>query len=327
MFEGNTRTLAVISGGVIPSDQYHTIRKSLFSSLDWTPTLLDFAGIYDEITENDRTWDGTSQYDLIMYGDHYSQRDHIVFNIGLRNLESATIVFNYNNKLYKYMASDRSINPENFVDERIRSWCVPNDENNVEYFVIDSKTELLHYPDRFNDRYWLFNLDDDESEYNNIFMNNSDHNINIHDIVDYAKSLLNVYVEHPLFSEHIKRLFMDLKIDEKLDDVCVDTFLTKKEYLDYINIYLDVEENKNNNPISSELRQLYTVPWKSPKRVFKSNDQISISYGYYDNFVDVSKIIFVVLIFLTFVFSLFCCWNKKTNSKISEHTESYGTFS
>eukprot|EP01084_Bolivina_argentea_P283371 485291_1 len=202
----DTRTLAVISGGVIPLDQYHTTRTSLFSSLDWTPTLLQFAGIYDEINENDRTWDGINQYDLIIYGDNYSKRDHIVFNIGLRNLEAATIVFNYanNNKLYKYIASDRTINPENFVDERIRRWCVPNDEMNPEYFVIDSKPELLDYPDRFNDRYWLFNLDNDESELNNLFINNRE-DVNIDDIVDYAKSLLMMYVKHPLYSEHIKR--------------------------------------------------------------------------------------------------------------------------
>ena len=85
----------MISGGIAPGLQRGTARESLFSSLDWTPTMLQFAGIHDKINEEDRTWDGVNQYDLIKNGDDY-KRDHIVFNIGLKNFDSATVVFRYN---------------------------------------------------------------------------------------------------------------------------------------------------------------------------------------------------------------------------------------
>ena len=59
------------------------------SSLDWTPTLLHFARALHRIQKHDYTWDGVDQHDLIMKGvganNEYIQRDHVVFNIGLRD--------------------------------------------------------------------------------------------------------------------------------------------------------------------------------------------------------------------------------------------------
>ena len=82
MFEGNVRTLTVLSGGVIPTLEHGKSRKRLFSSLDWTPTLLSFAGIYDKIPQKYHTWDGFNQRNMILQGDEYAQRDEIVLNIG-----------------------------------------------------------------------------------------------------------------------------------------------------------------------------------------------------------------------------------------------------
>ncbi len=77
VFEGN------------PKKQYGTTRDSLFSSLNWTQTLLQFAGVYDDISELDKAWDG--------------------INIALRNLESASIIFKYDNNVYKYVATDPGV--------------------------------------------------------------------------------------------------------------------------------------------------------------------------------------------------------------------------
>ena len=86
LFDGNIRTLAIVGGGLITDEQRGTVRDVLFSSLDWTPTLLDFAGILGDIEGKDRTWDGVSQHDLIMEGlgedEKNKRRNHIVLNIG-----------------------------------------------------------------------------------------------------------------------------------------------------------------------------------------------------------------------------------------------------
>ena len=55
LFDGNTRTIALVSGGVIPHKLKGSKRASLFSALDWTPTLLVFAGLLSGIEERDRT--------------------------------------------------------------------------------------------------------------------------------------------------------------------------------------------------------------------------------------------------------------------------------
>ena len=111
LFDGNLRTIALVSGGVIPEEQYGAKRDELFSSLDWTPTLLKFANLLGKISKPDETWDGQNQYDLIMNteNDNYFARDHIVMNIGLKSLESASIVFEYKEKLYKYVSKDDAI--------------------------------------------------------------------------------------------------------------------------------------------------------------------------------------------------------------------------
>ncbi len=61
-FDGNTRVIALIGGGAIPAKHYGTTRDTLFSSLDWTPTLLHFAGGLQKINQKDYTWDGFDQY-------------------------------------------------------------------------------------------------------------------------------------------------------------------------------------------------------------------------------------------------------------------------
>ena len=99
-------------------------RASLFSALDWTPTLLAFAGLLSGIEERGRTWGGLNQYRTIMYGDAHNERDSLVLNVGLPSLESASVVFRYpkqSNNLYKYIAEDSSIDVWRY--NHVDGWC------------------------------------------------------------------------------------------------------------------------------------------------------------------------------------------------------------
>ena len=55
--------------GILPIEQRGTSRSVLFSTLDWTPTLLHYAQILNKIAKPQITWDGVDQYDLIMSGE------------------------------------------------------------------------------------------------------------------------------------------------------------------------------------------------------------------------------------------------------------------
>merc|ERR1719445_329421 len=75
LYDGNLRTIALVGGGVIPEEQRGTSRDVLFSSLDWTPTLLKFANLLSKIDKKDTTWDGVNQYDMIMNGENYEDEN------------------------------------------------------------------------------------------------------------------------------------------------------------------------------------------------------------------------------------------------------------
>merc|ERR1712151_540578 len=84
-------------------------------------------------------------------------------------------------------------------------------------------------------------------------------------IIKYAQSLLADYVEHPLYSEHIKGLYQDMKqSDNPQKGSFVEPYLTNDEYMEHINKFMDEEDTKYDNPISPELRRLHTEAWKSP---------------------------------------------------------------
>ncbi len=129
------------------------------SSLDWKPTLLHMAGSLDKIDEIDYTWDGFDQYNLIMHGKNEAHRDHIVFNVGLRNLNSATIVFKYknDNHLYKYIAQDASV--DQWAYKREDGWCVPDDNGDWNVIYNDDISLAQHVDNKY-----LFDLTEDVSE-------------------------------------------------------------------------------------------------------------------------------------------------------------------
>merc|ERR1719491_39570 len=84
-FEGNTRVLTSLSGGVIERlGLANQERHALFSNLDWTPTLLYFAGYVDCIDPSDYSWDGIDQYDLLLgeqHGFEATERDNLILNV------------------------------------------------------------------------------------------------------------------------------------------------------------------------------------------------------------------------------------------------------
>lgn len=260
MFEGNQRVLSLIGGGLIPKSQYNTERNSLFSSLDWTPTLLYFAGIYDEISKEDQSWDGIVQYDMIMNDDDY-MRDHIVLNVGLQNLESAAVIFEWpkDGNLYKYIALNSDID----VLHRENGWSQIDEENKQIIFISDdvSKNSDIKNAQALNNKY-LFNLVDDIAERENLLIT-KDQNVN--DLVDYAKNLFSDYVQHPLYSENIAGLWNYLEEEDMTEQGVLfnDPWMSEDEYFDYVT--LCINKQRHHSPIPDALLDLYTQKWKAPK--------------------------------------------------------------
>eukprot|EP01083_Nonionella_stella_P179848 639660_1 len=197
LFDGNLRTIALISGGVIADTQHGTARDALFSSLDWTPTLLKYANLLSEIDANEMRWDGENQYDVIMTGDDTAKRDHIVMNIGTRNLESASIVFEYEDSLYKYIAKRDDIDRWAYI--RDDGWCVPDENGNFALLLDDDISMAQAVNNRF-----LFELSSDVAEKMNLLQLDD---AKYFEMVDYAKEILTPYTQHYLYIEPLKFLY------------------------------------------------------------------------------------------------------------------------
>merc|ERR1712176_174150 len=233
MFDGNTRTIALIGGGIIPKPQQGTYRDALFSSLDWTPTLLHYAHSLNRINHGDRTWDGVDQHDLIMKGvganDEHIVRDHVVFNIGLHSLESASIVFTKDKHLYKYIAQDASI--DQWTYKRDDGWCVPEKNGDWNMIMNDDISLAQHVDNKY-----LFDLTYDVSERTNL-LQLSDQDEQNQELIEYAKEIMTEYTEHSLFSEHLPFLWNRLAAgDPQLfgEGSFVAPFLTETEYFRHL---------------------------------------------------------------------------------------------
>ena len=84
--DGNSRVLTAVSGGIINElDLFGVERDEIFSNLDWTPTLLDFAGYLGCINPDEFTWDGITQKRMILgsvtYDAESEGRKSLVLNI------------------------------------------------------------------------------------------------------------------------------------------------------------------------------------------------------------------------------------------------------
>eukprot|EP00485_Elphidium_margaritaceum_P009347 CAMPEP_0202698948 /NCGR_PEP_ID=MMETSP1385-20130828/12184_1 /ASSEMBLY_ACC=CAM_ASM_000861 /TAXON_ID=933848 /ORGANISM="Elphidium margaritaceum" /LENGTH=604 /DNA_ID=CAMNT_0049355779 /DNA_START=159 /DNA_END=1973 /DNA_ORIENTATION=- len=267
-FDGNIRTFAVVSGGVIPDEQHGTERDALFSALDWTPTFLEFAGVLDDIDEGSRTWDGLNQHDLLVdpTADSVEPRNHLVLHIGgvdghsgESDLDSANIVFEGDDgHLYKYMSlTDFSFWNYVFVD----GWCVPDADGNwnVEVDGGDTSGEEVDLASAYDEQFFLFDLTEDVGERVNLLKVEQQDNS---DLVTYAKALLAPYTEHELF--HAPMEFLWERQDElgMIDGVAPS--LKKHEYLKLLEKNFDVLEAADDY-IPHALQQLYLTEWEAPR--------------------------------------------------------------
>ncbi len=78
-----------------------------------------------------------------------ANRDHITFNIGTIDLESASIVFKYGNNqnLHKYISGgDRSI--DKWFLARIDGWCHPDENNIFDILEVDDNMPLAQDADQ-----------------------------------------------------------------------------------------------------------------------------------------------------------------------------------
>eukprot|EP01084_Bolivina_argentea_P289503 497160_1 len=284
-FEGNQRVIALIGGGYIPEQYEGTIRNALFSSLDWTPTLLHFAGSLNKINIIDYTWDGFDQYNLIMNNNDDINRDHIVFNIGLRNLQSATIVFKYktDGHLYKYIAQDISV--DQWAYKREDGWCVPEDNGDWNVIYNDDISLAQHVDNKY-----LFDLSNDIGEKTNLLQMTEEKDSN-EKLAKYAKKLMKPYIEHVLYGEYLRFLWVRMPVGDPSqlgDGAFVAPFLTELEYFKHVSrgfSSLEDEfkeaaaEAKANGvkfdgkmPFTKALKGLYFQKWKPPTYVIENEN-------------------------------------------------------
>jgi len=279
LFDGNLRTIALVGGGIIPTPQRGTYRDALVSSLDWTPTLLHYAHALNRIQHNDKTWDGEDQHDLIMKGvgvnDEHIKRDHIVFNIGLRNLDSASLVFEKDNHLYKYIAQDGEV--DQWLYKREDGWCVP-EKNGDWNMIMDADISLAQHVDNK----YLFDLTYDVSERTNL-LQLTDQDEDNQELVEFAKQILTEYTHHSLYSEHLPFLWNRLAAGDPAlfgEGSFVAPFLTESEYFRHLaKGFGRIEEHHEDAalraaekgveftdtmPYTKKLKALYFHKWEAP---------------------------------------------------------------
>jgi len=277
LWEGNTRVLTALSGGVIEKmGLFGGVRQELFSNLDWTPTLLEFAGYLDCIRPADYTWDGQSQYAMLT-GDVSGARDHLVLNIGDSNTDSASILMEHEGALFKYIKSD----PDSATDRWIYSgyladvWSAFDDDlvslKVVEY---DEHRRDLQYSQVFGNGF-LFDLSNDPSElYNLLNPASPGYSADVsRELVKKAQVLLDAFMrEDALFSNPIDFLHARLPLgDPGLigDGMWVRPFLDDEAYFSMLDKMFQKEEKQGKHH-SEEQLALYYTRWSVPQAMASS---------------------------------------------------------
>jgi len=299
-YEGNTRVIASISGGIIDKAGLGgTVRDELFSNLDWTPTLLQFAGYLPCISSKDYTWDGQNQYDLIMDTPQYDplrdSRTSLILNIGDVQLRSARIIVEHEGKRYKYMKSDEDSALDRWIFSGRLSdvWTVPDYDFIVEdeggrplpalkVIEYDENVDDLQFSQHY-DGAFLFDLTTDPSERYNLLhpkLGHFDAQLNA-DIVGECEQLLEEWMSgnvDELFSPPMDFLHHRLRDegDPKTlgDGKFVRSFLSDRQYQQYIETMFEEEENY----IPRKLQNLYLTPWVLPERM-RTEESLSESMG------------------------------------------------
>merc|ERR1719361_45355 len=270
-YEGNTRVITALSGGVIESQNlYGQVREDIVSNLDWTPTILDFAGYLECIDEVDYTWDGMSQYNMIMGTQSpEDRRTSLVINIGDDELRSARIMIEHEGTYYKYIRSDSTsaIDRWSYSPMFTDSWSAWADDgvSLVRDLYDDADLESEYRWSQAVDDCLLFDVSNDESERYNLLDSDIPHfdaDLNAV-LIEKSNALLREWVDehvNDLFAAPIAFLHERLAIgDPKLveDGRFVRPFLSNSQYLHMIKNMFANEANKGND-LPRPLQDLYT---------------------------------------------------------------------
>ena len=117
----------------------------------------------------------------------------------MRNLDSASIVFERNKHLYKYIAQDESI--DQWLYKREDGWCVPEKNGDWNMILNDDISLAQHVDNKY-----LFDLTYDISERTNLLQLNDQNDENT-ELINYAKQILIDYTKHPLYAQHLSFLW------------------------------------------------------------------------------------------------------------------------
>merc|ERR1719295_1015302 len=278
LYEGNTRTLTAVTGGVIEQRGLSGLREAMVSNLDWTPTLLSLAGYLECIDEADRTWDGVDQMAMLLSDGVVEERDSLVLNVGDDELRSARILVRVGERLFKYAKSDSTSAADRWIysDRLSDVWTQPMySEDGLKTLGIDvvdydeSKAELM-FSQVFEDRF-LFDLTSDESEKYNLLNPELPHfDAALNDeVVARSEALLSAWMaenKDAMFSAPIDFLHERLKAgepDKTGDGKFVRPFLSDREYKFMVTHMLEAE----GEAVPQGLRELYLVAWVPPSEV------------------------------------------------------------
>jgi len=286
LWEGNTRVLTGLSGGVIDSMGLGgQERDQLFSNLDWTPTLLEFAGYLYCIGKEDVSWDGQSQYGMITGGKNYDdaadRRSSLVLNIGDSATKSASILVEIDGVVWKYIKSD----PDSATDRWIYSgyladvWSVFDDDdaNSLKVLEFSADRDDLAYSQVYGNGF-LFDLSSDELELYNLLNPSSPHydEERSRSVVKQCQILLDEFMRsNELFSNPIDFLHARLPLGDPAligDGMWVRPFLDDAAYTDLLDKMFKFEEKHGRQHSDAQLR-LYYDPWTVPEPFSKGKGQ------------------------------------------------------
>jgi len=287
-FEGNTRVIASVAGGVVERlGVADSERDALFSNLDWTPTLLRFAGYLQCIDRADYSWDGLDQFDALFGGadadaDTERERSHLILNVGNNEMTSANLVLRHGGRLYKYSKYD-AVSPADrwvFTGRLSDVWSLPDadDANALRRVEFDADDDSMRFSQLIDDAF-LFDLTNDTAERFNLLHSKLPHfdaALNA-EVIARAEAVLGDYMrknEDELFSspfEYLHERLPGRTSDDDDDGRFVRPFLDDKTYAFLIEGMLDTEARKRRIP--RKLAKLYTEKWTPPPRSRTADDE------------------------------------------------------
>jgi len=277
-FEGNVRVIAAVSGGIVEAKGLvgHS-REAVVSNLDWTPTLLHFAGYLKCIDPADYSWDGVDQYALILgHKKKTNEREYLVLNIGDTALVSASVLVKESGVWWKYINQNAEQSASdvwsNSADTTGGVWSeFYSGTLRIRKLSGNDSGLLYSGPVQLEDssKGYLFQLDSDVSEQYNLIddrCHQYDRNASLK-VLDTAKGVLkNFIATQPLFTPPIEGFHDQLEAGNPEvigDGKWVRPFLSNEEYLALINDAFDRAALSGSNS-SEALRSLYSVSWKVP---------------------------------------------------------------